>query len=1066
MVFLNHRTFADHRSDPEANFTPLRSLSCTMGLLLVALLASGCGGGQYSSDQARPVPPTDPGNAPAAPGGLSAKASQTMVALSWSAPGGGSGLSEYTVYRGVGDSCTNATELQTGIAAGTTSIEDETVMSGTTYCYQVSASNADGTGARSSGTVVTALNPPPPQALVITSSTATAIELSWSAPDEDGGGTLDGYNVFRCQEGEVPCTPESVAWVPVAEGTGYRDSDVTADVRYRYAVGSSRLDGRSDWSNEVTVVAIDSTEVANTAPRFAENASIGDLSFVAGTPIQPVILPAATGGNVDASANNGQLSDYSFDPPQLPDGLIFDRFTRVLEGAPTEAMETTEYTLWVHDDDDDYSVNDADSLAFTITVETGGAGPVESTSAPHFADDARIGDLVFTVGAAIESITLPTASGGDIDASVNGGELSDYSFDPPELPAGLNFDRFTRVLSGIPAQALETTDYTLWVHDDDADYSVDDADSLPFTLTINASEAELGGAFLQAYQYMERSDWNLARDPGGVTWNGTAWLGERVHAPLMVWAGEDEAPGPFEYEMSDLVSPSGKLIPKEQVTILFPEYVAADPERRVCNGYGSREGVNPAYLADALSTAPGPVDLPNDPFKIWLTVDVPRNACPADYQGTFIVKNGTQDATGARFAVNLNVLPLDLRAPADWQFALDLWQHPERVLTLHNDANPSARIDRWSDAHYDLLEKAYRLLASTGQKSITTTLKDGAFGTPGMVSWVRASESTDEWEFDFRVFGAHVEKLMSWGIDQRIDAYGMLGWNRAEIPYWSEELQTGRVLAAAAGSEAYAGAWQTFLPEFRTYLKEKGWFDRTYLAFDESPAELGRIIDLIHADDPNWNIVLSHFNAYLPENVAQQIDVMNVFSGIAGNIQFSRRQGQIWTLYTSCHSDPLMPVTRVNSLLTRDSNPADVEWLTWYAGKLGMDGFSRWAYDYWHAADPLDPRQGTAHTTGDFSLIYRTSNDPDLQAMSSVRFEMLRRGIQASEKRRVLRDLFTRHDYVSGLEVLDALLDDEFISAATAADGHAKDDLTRARQQLDTLSIEASSLVTQDPSCN
>ena len=59
----------------------------------------------------------------------------------------------------------------------------------------------------------------------------------------------------------------------------------------------------------------------------------------------------------------------------------------------------------------------------------------------------------------------------------------------------------------------------------------------------------------------------------------------------------------------------------------------------------------------------------------------------------------------------------------------------------------------------------------------------------------------------------------------------------------------------------------------------------------------------------------------------------------------------------------------------------------------------------------------------------------------------------------------TDQNHASGLQMLDALLGDAYISAANAADGHAKDDLSRAREQLDTLSIEASSLVTPDSRC-
>ena len=970
---------------------------------------------------------------------------------------------KYRVYRGSGDSCADTMLLQEDIAADSLSIEDETVDTGTVYCYQVAASNAGGEGPKSEAAVVTAVPPGPPRDLSATVSSDSAIVLNWTAPLDDGGGLLDGYNVFRCVEGDPPCLPEQFAWVPLADDTTYTDSDMSAVIRYRYAVGSARLNGLSDRSNEVTITF--GQVPTNTAPYFPVNASIGNLVFIAGTAIEPVTLPGAIGGNINDRLNQGELSDYRFDPPELPRGLSFDRFSRVMEGTPTERLERTDYTLWVHDDDEDYSVEDAASLGFTIEV-TGDIRQGE-TPAPQFAEGASIGDLLFTIGVEIDSITLPQAMGGDIDVTLNDGKLSDYSFDPAELPTGLIFDRFTRVLSGLPEQAVQTTAYTFWVHDDDEDYSVEDADSLPFSITVNASAAGLDGTFLSPYQYMERSDWDLVRDPGGTTWSGVAWLGDRLHAPLMVWAVGDVVPRTFEYEVSDLIGDGDRVIPRDQVTILFPTYVESDPERRRCNGYlGTRQGMEPVFLADALSTSPGAVGLPDDPFKIWLAVDVPRNACPADYRGTFTVKAPSQDGARAQFAINLKVLPLDILAPAQWQFALDVWQHPDRVLGRYNEAHPDSLIERWSEEHYALLEDGYRLLANAGQKAITATLKDGALGTPGMVSWTRVRESSDDWQFDFAVFGTHVRRLMDWGIDERIDAYGILGWNREEIPYWSEELQSVQIISAPVGSAAHTQAWRSFLPQFRAYLKENGWFERTYLAIDEGSAQAAALIDLIDADDPDWKVALSHFDAIVPDNVVEQLNLMNVFLGVAAKYVPQSGESQLRTFYTSCHLDERTPITRVNSFVTPDSNPADVEWLTWYVEKLGMQGYSRWAYDFWRGSDPLNLRGESAHTSGDVALIYRTSNDRGLTAVTSVRFEILRQGIQAYEKRRLLRDLFTQHSYSSGLQVLNGLLEDTYISASGAADGHAKDDLVRAREQLDTLSIEASSLVTTNARCN
>ena len=198
--------------------------------------------------------------APGAPS-LTAWGSASTVALTWSAPSdtGSSSLTGYTLYRGAGGACDNVAPLQTGIAADATSAEDASVTDGSTYCYQLTASNGIGEGPRSAGVVVTATEPPAPEApvaLVVESAATESIGLSWTAPADDGHGALDGYNIFRCaqSEGEA-CLPEWIAWVARPDGEHYSDGDVTEGTRYRYAVASTRNDLVSGWSNQVTVVA-------------------------------------------------------------------------------------------------------------------------------------------------------------------------------------------------------------------------------------------------------------------------------------------------------------------------------------------------------------------------------------------------------------------------------------------------------------------------------------------------------------------------------------------------------------------------------------------------------------------------------------------------------------------------------------------------------------------------------------------------------------------------------------------------------------------------------------------
>ncbi len=702
------------------------------------------------------------------------------------------------------------------------------------------------------------------------------------------------------------------------------------------------------------------------------------------------------------------------------------------------------------------------SMITLMLAACGGSGEEQAATPPDIRDTApsfgtaTVSDLSYVEDRPISDVILPEATGGN-------GALS-YSLSP-ELPAGLSFTAGERVITGTPAEAFPRTEYTYTVADSDANTDGSDTDTLAFHITVT-SQAAIRGTFVDKYQYLEKNDANFVTGPGGDQWSGVAWRGDRAHAPLIILSGDEKQRRALEWEMSDLVNDSGHVIAKDQTRILFPLYVMADRERRECGGYPSRTSAEAVHLADALSSEPPALNLPDDPFKTWLMIDVPQTACPGDYQGHLTVKDPDEQHATTRLSINLQVLPLDLKDPGDWRFELDLWQHPEWVLVHYNDAHPAAPIRRWSEEHYGLLEASYRLLADTGQKTITATLKDEALGAAGMVRWTRLREDAHDWRFDFSAFGAHVAKLMSWGIDRRIYAYGIVGWNRDEIPYWSEQHQASRVLDASPGSSTHTAVWREFLREFRTYLKDREWFALTYLAVDERPGELAGLIGMIQRDDPNWKIALSYSDPESYRDLVQQVDSTSIYLGTAADGALPRSENKVRTIYTSCNYDQRKTITGINSLLTADSSPADIEWITWYAEKLKQDGFSRWAYDYWQSSDPLDLREGLSHTSGDYAFIYRSSNDADLQPMTSVRLETLRYGVQSFEKRRILRELLTQHGDASGLSRLDALISDDYISIQSVSNGTIKEDLMRAQNELDSISMDASSLVATETRCN
>ncbi len=191
-------------------------------------------------------------------------------------------------------------------------------------------------------------------------------------------------------------------------------------------------------------------------PRFTE--SVPYLEFVPDEQITPLTLPEARGGDGD--------STYSLTPnspaTMLPAGLEFDGRTRVLNGTPTELGSTT--VTYVATDAD----GDIARLRFIIEVT--------QDFKPRFTDLVQY--QRYTQGIPITPLTLPEARGGDGDST--------YSLTPnfpaTMLPAGLEFDSRTRVLSGTPT-ALGSTTVTYTAMDEDGD-----VDMFMFRIELVANE--------------------------------------------------------------------------------------------------------------------------------------------------------------------------------------------------------------------------------------------------------------------------------------------------------------------------------------------------------------------------------------------------------------------------------------------------------------------------------------------------------------------------------------------------------------------------------------------------
>jgi len=192
--------------------------------------------------------------APSAPQSLAAKAGDSSVSLTWTAPAsnGGAAVSGYNIYRGTSAGGESSTAV--GTVSGTTlSFTDTGLTNGTTYFYTVKAVNSAGPSAASNEAsatpaAVTATVPTAPQSPAATAGNGS-VQLSWSAPASTGGSPITGYNVYRST------TPGGEGSTPLktgVTGTSFTDTTVTNGTSYYYTVAAVNAVGTGPQSAEVS----------------------------------------------------------------------------------------------------------------------------------------------------------------------------------------------------------------------------------------------------------------------------------------------------------------------------------------------------------------------------------------------------------------------------------------------------------------------------------------------------------------------------------------------------------------------------------------------------------------------------------------------------------------------------------------------------------------------------------------------------------------------------------------------------------------------------------------------
>ncbi len=257
---------------------------------------------------------------PGAPTGVTVTTSgRTILLVSWTAPtdDGGRAITGYKIE--VSTDGTNYDDEIPNTMSTATSYVDRGLSAGDTRHYRVSAISSEGTGTASTagmGTTVASsvmAVPSDPTGLAATPSGRTLIQLSWTAPSDNGGSSVTGYQIEWSSDGisnwaDVEDDTESAA-------TTYIDRGLTAGTTRHYRVSAINTTGTGTYSTPAMATTVDgSTNTIPSDPTMLTAAADGpteiDLSWTA---------PADNGGSaitgyrVLVSSNGEEFEDLEDD---------------------------------------------------------------------------------------------------------------------------------------------------------------------------------------------------------------------------------------------------------------------------------------------------------------------------------------------------------------------------------------------------------------------------------------------------------------------------------------------------------------------------------------------------------------------------------------------------------------------------------------------------------------------------------------------------------------------------------------------------------------------------------
>jgi hypothetical protein len=422
---------------------------------------------------------------------------------------------------------------------------------------------------------------------------------------------------------------------------------------------------------------------------------------------------------------------------------------------------------------------------------------------------------------------------------------------------------------------------------------------------------------------------------------------------------------------------------------------------------------------------------------VWLTVHIPASTPAGAYTGSLTIGAGNGQTN--EVPVSLRVSDWTLPPPSNFTAHLGLFQSPDSIALKFG-------VPLWSDAHFRLMEKSFELLGTIGNKTIVLPLlcQTHLGNEESMVRWIRRADGSHEPDFSVleqyldlcqkHLPNASVVCLYVWeqfmGSDQihgfNYDSAVNLQFKTNGIPVTAWDPSKGEsstIDGPNYGTPESRAFWQPALDGVRARLNSRGWDDRRIMLgiiADRWPTK--QVVDFFKEVAPyaTWAM---HCHPISTTNV-HGAAVRHAATAIAEPMDFldttplhGRHRSHGWSLDWEKTVFPRGPLSKLKRpyLLSVYTDPAAYRNVIEGALLCGYRGVARLGFDFWDLPGTIansgrDPFRRGFNVAGRYPLSswgslslgacvhHLVVPGPD-GAVATVRFEMLREGLQESEAR-------------------------------------------------------------------